>query len=166
MLKIKLLNYIKQLDVKMKIQKKVIVFQEINNALPSVLDVLSSIFTQNANILFSNGSIIEKGENLNIIGVFNKGKDNINKDKIPSGILSNCMDFGKEENLKYTKNYLIDNAKKSESKELKDNDYFNKQFKKAKKSEANDFTDKFLNAKKFSLESSNETLFALNKKIY
>ena len=67
--------------------KKLIVFQGINNASPGVLDILSSIFTPNAKILLSNGSTFEKGKNLNIIGVFNKGKDNINRDKIPSIIL-------------------------------------------------------------------------------
>jgi len=68
---------------------------------------------------------------LNIIGVFNKGKDNINRDKIPSGILSNCIyhivespndsdietiivnlfnriDFGEKENYRYIKDYLIE----------------------------------------------------------
>ena len=68
-----------------------IVFQRINNASPGVLDILSSIFSTNAKVLLPNGSILDKGKNLNIIGVFNKGKDNINRDKIPSGILSNCI---------------------------------------------------------------------------
>ena len=64
-----------------------IVFQGINNASPGVLDILSSIFSTNAKALLPNGSILDKGKNLNIIGVFNKGKDNINRDKIPSIIL-------------------------------------------------------------------------------
>ena len=70
--------------------KKNILFQGINNASPTVLDVLNSIFTPDAKILLSNGSILDKG-NMNIIGVFNKGRDNANKDKIPAGILSNCI---------------------------------------------------------------------------
>ena len=60
---------------------------------------------------------------MNIICIFNKGRDNINRDKIPDGMLSNCiyhivdnpssedilniitnlfirMDFGEEENKK------------------------------------------------------------------
>ena len=52
--------------------------------------MLNSIFTPNAKILLSNGSILEKG-NMNIIGIFNKGRDNVSKDKIPAGILSNCI---------------------------------------------------------------------------
>ena len=28
---------------------------------------------------------------MNIIGIFNKGRDNINRDKIPARILSNCI---------------------------------------------------------------------------
>lgn len=51
---------------------------------------MNSIFTPDAKILLSNGSILDKG-NMNIIGVFNKGRDNANKDKIPAGILSNCI---------------------------------------------------------------------------
>jgi len=70
--------------------KKLILFQGINNASPAVLDILNSIFIPDAKILLSNGSILEKG-NMNIIGVFNKGRDNANKDKIPAGILSNCI---------------------------------------------------------------------------
>ena len=66
---------------------------------------------------------------MNIIWVINKGKDNINRDKIPSGVMKNCiyhivenqnsddieriidnlfnrMDFGEKENYRYTKDYL------------------------------------------------------------
>ena len=124
---------------------------------------------------------------MNIIGIFNKGRDTINKDKIPAGILSNCiyhivenpssndilniimnlfsrMKFGEEEDMKYTRNYLIDNGiKESEvDKKLKDNEYFEEQFKNAKESEAKDFADKFLKAKLFSMETSNEIPFTLN----
>ena len=118
--------------------QKLIVFQGINHASPAVLDILNSIFIPDAKILLSNGSILEKG-NMNIIGVFNKGRDNINRDKIPSGILSNCiyhivdnpspndilsiitnlfirMDFGEKENIIYTKNYLTDNKIKDKLK--------------------------------------------------
>ena len=128
---------------------KLILFQGINNASPAVLDILSSIFTPGAKILLPNGSTLNKG-NMNIIGVFNKRKNNINKDKIPTGILTNCiyhivenpspddilniilnlfsrMNFGEEENKKYTRNYLIDNGIITESevdKKLKDNSYF------------------------------------------
>ena len=70
--------------------KKLILFQGINNASPAVFDLLNSIFTQVAKILLSNGSILEKG-NMNIIAIFNKGKNNVNKDKISTGILSNCI---------------------------------------------------------------------------
>lgn len=70
---------------------------------------------------------------MNIIGIFNKGRDNANKDKISTGILSNCiyhivnnpspddilniitnlfgrMNFEPKENIKCTKNYLVDNG--------------------------------------------------------
>ena len=70
--------------------KKLIFFQGINNASPAGLDVLNSIFIPDANILLSNGSILRKGK-MNIIGILNKDRDNINKEKIPTGILSNCI---------------------------------------------------------------------------
>ena len=166
--------------------KKLILFQGINNASPAVLDVLNSIFTPDAKILLSNGSILKKG-NMNIIGIFNKGRDNTSKDKIPAGILSNCiyhivenpssedilaiimnlfvkMDFGKEENIKYTKNYLIDKQVKGTEIEeiIKNNEKFFKEFESAKKSEAEDFAKKFKDAKLFSMEASNEAPFTLN----
>ena len=62
------------------------------------------------------------------------------------------MNFGEEENKKYTRNYLIDNGIITESevdKKLKDNSYFEEQFQNAKESEAKDFADKFLKAKYF-----------------
>lgn len=61
--------------------QKPIVFQGINHASPAVLDILNSIFIPDAKILLSNG----------LIGDFSEGRDNINRDKIPSGILSNCI---------------------------------------------------------------------------
>ena len=171
-------------------QKKLIVFQGINNASPAVLDVLNSIFIPDANILLSNGSILEKG-NMNIIAIFNKGRDNINRDKIPTGILSNCiyhivdnpsnddilkiitnlfmrMDFGEKENIKYVKNYLIENridnikTETEAEKLLKDENYFKENFEKAKAFEAEDFSKKFLEAIIFSLETTNESPFTLN----
>ena len=170
--------------------KKLIIFQGINNASPAVLDILNSIFIPDAKILLSNGSILEKG-NMNIIAIFNKGRDNVNRDKIPTGILSNCiyqivdnpskddilniitnlfarMDFGKEENKKYVQNYLIENRidgiKKEEEaeKKLKNEKYFQDNFEKAKTLEAEDFAKKFLDAILFSLETTNESPFTLN----
>ena len=169
--------------------KKLILFQGINNASPAVLDVLNSIFIPDAKILLSNGSILEKGT-MNIIGIFNKGRDNANKDKIPAGILSNCiyhivdnpssddilniitnlfsrMNFGDKENVKYTKNYLFDNGKEKLSleaidKKLKDKSYLEEKFKEAKEFEAEDFAKKFKDAKLFSLETTNESPFTLN----
>ena len=166
--------------------KKLILFQGINNASPAVLDVLNSIFTPDAKILLSNGSILNKG-NMNIIGIFNKGRDNASKDKIPAGILSNCiyhivenpssfdilniiinlflkMDFGKEENIKYTKNYLIDKKEKESEIEkiLENKQKFEEAFNTAKNFEAEDFAKKFREAKIFSMEASNESPFTLN----
>ena len=156
--------------------KKLILFQGINNASPAVLDIINSIFVPDAKILLPNGSILEKG-NMNIIGVFNKGRDNINRDKIPSGILSNCiyynvenpspndilsiitnlfirMDFGEKENIIYTKNYLIDNKIKDKSKIennakiLNEKDKNNPEYEKIKK----EFEEYFQKAKELEAE--------------
>ena len=137
---------------------------------------------------------------MNLIGVFNKENDNINKGKMPEGILSNSiyhivenpssediikiiynlfirMDFGNDENLKYTKNYLIEKGIEKEEIEVKlkilknpENPsfegvkvYFQKQFEEAKKLEAEDFTKKFLDLQLFIInETTNESKFSLN----
>ena len=70
--------------------KNLIVFQGINNASPSILDLLNSIFIPYANILLPDDSTYAKKQ-MNIIGIFNTGREYINKDKIPSGILFNCI---------------------------------------------------------------------------
>ena len=170
--------------------KKLIFFQGINNASPAVLDVLNSIFIPDANILLSNGSILRKGK-MNIIGILNKDRDNINKEKIPTGILSNFiyhivenpstedilsiitnlflrMDFGNKENKKYVKNYLIENRidgvinENEADKKIMNEEYFKEYFKKAKENEAKDFAKKFLDAILLSLETTNESPFTLN----
>ena len=70
--------------------KNLILFQGINNASPSILDLLNSIFIPDANILFPDDSTYGRKQ-MNIIGIFNTGREYINKDKIPSGILFNCI---------------------------------------------------------------------------
>ncbi len=90
------------------------------------------------------------------------------------------MDFGEKENIIYTKNYLIDNKKEDklkvenndkiliEDKKKKDYNYlkikkqFEEYFQKAKEFEAEDFAKKFLEAKLFSNETTNESQFTLN----
>jgi len=78
------------------------------------------------------------------------------------------MDFGKEENIKYVKNYLIknkiDGIKNSieASKKIEDKKYFKENFQKAKEFESKDFSKKFLDAIKLSLEAPNESPFTLN----
>ena len=75
--------------------------------------------------------------------------------------------FGIEENIKYVKNYLIENRingieNESEAgEEIKDKKYFEVNFQKPKKLESKDFVKKFLDATLFSLET-NESPFTLN----
>ena len=80
----------KALNCKDNNPKKLIVFQGINNSSPAVLDILSSIFKPNSKILLSNGSTLKKG-NCFIIGIFNKGKDNTSRDKLPSDMINNSI---------------------------------------------------------------------------
>ena len=107
--------------------------------------------------------MLEKGK-MNIIGVFNKGKENINKDKIPANciyyilennseddiknIIDNLfqrMEFGEEENFKYTKNYLVDNLieKEPEEKLKIDKNYLTVKFLEAKKKKPKIFLQNF-----------------------
>ena len=80
----------KALNSKDNNPKKLIVFQGINNSSPAVLDILSSIFKPNSKILLSDGSTLKKG-NCFIVGIFNKGKDNNNRDKLPSDMINNSI---------------------------------------------------------------------------
>ena len=66
----------KELNCKDTNLKKLIIFQGINNTSPVVLDILSSIFKPNSNILLSNSSTLQKG-NCFIIGIFNKAFSDI-----------------------------------------------------------------------------------------
>ena len=70
--------------------KTVVVLDGINNASPAVLECLSSIFGEKGTkILLPNGSVLQKG-NLNLIGIFNKGKD-VSREKLPVSIIFNSL---------------------------------------------------------------------------
>ena len=72
--------------------KKIIIFDEINNASPSVLDLLTSIFNtnENRNILLPDGSEL-KIRYPNIIGIINRS-NNVNLlDKIPLNLKYNSI---------------------------------------------------------------------------
>ena len=165
----------KEIESQDESPKQLIAFQGINNISPEVLDKINSIFSLNAKNPLSNGSTLEKEKNLNIIRAFNKGKDNINRHKIPSGIISNCifhivkslnsddieriidnlfnrMDFCEKENYRYTKDYLIPKLglkEKEAEKELKKKETLFKRFEEAKINEAEDFK-KIFKRKQFS----------------
>ena len=70
--------------------KTLVVLDGINNASPAVLETLSSIFgAKGTTILLPNGAVLEKG-NLNLIGIFNKGKDST-REKLPTSIIYNSI---------------------------------------------------------------------------
>ena len=70
--------------------KTLVVLDGINNASPAVLECISSIFGEKGStILLPNGAVLQKG-NLNLIGIFNKGKD-VSREKLPPSIIYNSL---------------------------------------------------------------------------
>jgi len=65
----------------------IIVFHNINNASPAVLEVLASIFDHHQHdILLPDGNTISKGK-MNIIGIFNPKNNLSNRDKLPNSLI-------------------------------------------------------------------------------
>jgi len=65
----------------------IIVFHNINNASPAVLEVLASIFDHHQHdILLPDGNTIYKGK-MNIIGIFNPKNNPSNRDKLPNSLI-------------------------------------------------------------------------------
>ena len=73
-----------------QIPKSIIVFQNINNASPAVLETLTSIFGPvNTNILLPNGDIVQKGEAY-IFAIFNR-QSGASREKLPSNLIHNSL---------------------------------------------------------------------------
>ena len=138
---------------------RIILFQGINNASNEVLGLINSIFSPDDKITLPNGSFLNKG-NIYIIGVFNKRKDNINKNIIPDGILSNCIYhvMGNPSNEDIA-NITFDLFRRMDFKRKKQ---YEEEFQKDKMSEAKDFIKKYLFVKNFSIRVSNESPVTLN----
>jgi len=131
--------------------KTLVVLDGINNASPAVLETLSSIFgDKGTTILLPNGSVLEKG-NLNLIGIFNKGKDTT-REKLPPIIIYNSIylvvDDPTPDNIKKIINVLFIQNKLQH--------------------EIEKFQDDFIKAKTISDEVSGELPLTLNeiKKIF
>ena len=75
--------------MKKKIQKKIIIFDEINNASLPVLDLLTNIFVDKK-ILLPDGSVLNIG-NPNIIGIINRNNNEGLIDRIPLNLKNNCL---------------------------------------------------------------------------
>ena len=81
---------LKSLKSHEKNPKSIIVFQNINNASPAVLETLTSISGPiNTNILLPNGDTIQKGE-VYIILIFNK-QNGLSREKLPSSLIHNSL---------------------------------------------------------------------------
>ena len=80
----------KQTDNNQKGKELIFVFNNLNNASPAVLELLTSIFDKNQeNVLLSDGSTIPKNP-INIIGIL-KPQNGANKDKLPPTLLYSSL---------------------------------------------------------------------------
>ena len=80
----------KQKDENQASKELIFVFNNLNNASPAVLELLTSIFDKNQeNVLLSDGSTIPKNP-INIIGIL-KPQNGANKDKLPPTLLYSSL---------------------------------------------------------------------------
>ena len=80
----------KQTDNNQKGKELIFVFNNLNNASPAVLELLTSIFDKNQeNVLLSDGSTIPKNP-INIIGIL-KPQNGANRDKLPPTLLYSSL---------------------------------------------------------------------------
>ena len=81
---------LKALKSQEQFPKSIIVFQNLNNASPAVLETLTSIFGPiNTNILLPNGDTFQKGEAY-IISIFNR-QNGVSREKLPSSLIHNSL---------------------------------------------------------------------------
>ena len=86
----KLFKAFKKTDHNQKGKELIFVFNNLNNASPAVLELLTSIFDINQeNVLLSDGSTIPKNP-INIIGIL-KPQNGANKDKLPPTLLYSLL---------------------------------------------------------------------------
>ena len=159
--------------LKEKNSKKIIIFDEINNASLPVLDLLSNIFNleDNRNIFLPDGTELKIG-NINIIGIINRSNNESLLDRIPLNLKSNSIyhivenpngdDFTKiitnlftnihyDENSKkeYVENYFSNHSSLNEEEKksiLENKEEINKYYQEARENEYKLFAKKFIEA--------------------
>lgn len=168
-----------------KNSKKMIIFDEINNASLPVLDLLTSIIVDKKALL-PDGSELKVG-NPNIIGIINRNNNESLSDRIPLNLKSNCIyhivenpdgkDFGNiitklfntidyDENSKkeYTKNYILNHEimnEKQRKEIFKNKVKYEEYYRKAVEYEFNYFSKKFITSLNFIQQNSIEPTFNL-----
>ena len=168
-----------------KTSKKIIIFDEINNASLPVLDLLTNII-YDKKVLLPDGSELKIG-NPNIIGIINRNNNESNLDKIPLNLKSNCIyhivenpdsndfmhiignlfrliDFDKNSKKKYIQNYIINHESMNEEQRkfiLENREKFDNYYDKAIQSEFDYFSKKFIDSLNFIKNNSIEPAFNL-----
>ena len=168
-----------------KNSKKIIIFDEINNASLPVLDLLTNIFVDKK-VLLPDGTVLNIG-NPNIIGIINRNNNEGLIDRIPLNLKNNCIyhivenpdgndfsniitklfcsiDYDKKSKKRYIKNYIsnYEFMNKEQEKEIfNDKNKFEEYYKKAIEHEFKYFSKKFITSLNFIKQNSIEPGFNL-----
>ena len=168
-----------------KNSKKIIIFDDINNASLPVLDLLTNIFVDKK-VLLPDGQELKVG-NPNIIGIINRNNNESSLDRIPLILKSNCIyhivenpdgndfsniitklfstiDYDEKSKKGYTKNYILNHEIMNEKQRkdiLKDKIKMKDYYKKAIEYEFNYFSRKFITSLNFIRQNSIEPVFNL-----
>ena len=168
-----------------KNSKKIIIFDEINNASLPVLDLLTNIIVDKKALL-PDGSELKVG-NPNIIGIINRNNNESLSDRIPMNLKSNCIyhivenpdgndfsniitklfstiDYDEKAKKDYTKNYILNNEIMNESQRkdiFKNKAKYEEYYRKAIEYEFNYFSKKFITSLNFIQQNSIEPTFNL-----
>ena len=168
-----------------KNSKKIIIFDEINNASLPVLDLLTNIIVDKKALL-PDGSELKVG-NPNIIGIINRNNNESLSDRIPLNLKSSCIyhivenpdgndfsniitklfntiDYDEKSKKEYTKNYILNHEIMNENqrKEIfKNKAKYEEYYRKAIEYEFNYFSKKFITSLNFIQQNSIEPTFNL-----
>ena len=125
--------------------KSIIVFQNINNASPAILEALTSIYGPvNTNILLPNGDTFQKGE-VHIFSIFNK-QSGVTREKLPSSLIHNSL------------YYIVENPDDNDIRDITTTLF---QYHHLEK-EINKFQNYYFDSKEFISEKNNEISLSLS----
>ena len=165
--------------------KKVIIFDEINNASLPVLDLLTNIIVDKK-ALFPDGSELKLGNPI-IIGIINRNNNESLLDRIPLNLKSNCIyhivenpngkdfsniitklfsliDYDKNSKEQYVENYILNHESMNEEQRkdiLNNKEKFEEYYKKGIEFEFRYFAKKFVDTLNFIKFNSIEPVFNL-----